>query len=446
MAKEGVRVGCGSAYAEDRIEPAVDLLERGELDYIALDCLAERTLVAAQLRRIEDPEKGYDIRLDRLVKELAALAVARGVRFIANMGAANPRAGARRTKQLLTELGHPNAKVAAIIGDDVLELIKREDITMADGRRLAELPGQVVTANAYIGVDPVIEALGMGADVIVAGRLADPSLFLAPAIYELGWSLDDWDLIAGGQVAGHLLECGTHGTGGNFADPPYRVVPDLWNLGLPIADIRRDGTCTVWKLAGTGGAVDIENCKAQLVYEVHDPANYLTPDVVVDVTEVRLEQVSSDHVGVTGARGKPRPETLKVLVGAIEGFLGEGEISFAGPGALSRAELAADNVSKRLAHDGVTVQELRVDYIGLNSVHGDMTPPSDRQPWEVRLRVAARCEDRASAQAVADEVEFQYFGPAAGGGARKNVKPVLAMHTALVPRDQIPLSVEIVED
>lgn len=445
MSKEYVRVGCGSAYAEDRIEPAVELLEHGDLDYISLDCLAERTLVHAQLRKIEDPSKGYDIRLDRIVRELTAPAVARGVRFIANMGAANPMAGARRTKQLLTELGYPDAKVAAIVGDDVLDAIVARDLETSTGRRLSELPGQVVTANAYIGAAPIVEALRMGADVVVGGRLADPSLFLAPAIFEHGWALDDWDLLAGGQTAGHMLECGTHGSGGNFADPPYRVVPDLWNVGLPIADIRADGTSTVWKLAGTGGLVDVENSKAQLVYEVHDPENYLTPDVVVDVSNVRFQQQSSDHVLVTGARGKPAPETLKVLVGCLQGFIGEGEISFAGPGALSRAQLGADTVAKRLAHDGIPVEELRVDYIGLNSVHGEMTPPSDHEPWEVRLRIAARCNTRESAQAVADEVEFLYFGPAAAGGSRKSVRPLLAMYDVYLHRDEIPLTVELVE-
>ncbi|MBW3664281.1 MAG: DUF1446 domain-containing protein [Actinobacteria bacterium] len=445
MSEGRVRIGCGSAYAEDRIEPAVDLVEQGELDYLALDCLAERTLVHAQLRRLEDPDKGYDIRLDRLVRELTAPAVERGITFIANMGAANPAAGARRTKELLAELGHPDTKVAAITGDDVLEYVLERDLRLSNGKRPSEMDYGLVSANAYIGIDPIIESLRRGANVIVGGRIADPSLFLAPAAFEFEWPLDDWDLLAGGQVAGHLLECGTHGSGGNFADPPYRMVPDLWNLGLPIADVYPDGTSTIWKLPGTGGAVDVENCKAQLVYEIHDPSTYLTPDLTVDMREVTLEQKSHDHVFVQGARGRARPDTLKVLVGVREGFTGEGEVSFAGPGALSRAQLAADTVTKRLAHDGVVTEELRIDYIGLNSVHGDATPADAPEPWEVRLRLAARCNTEEAAAAVAQEVEFVYFGSAAGGGVRKTVKPVLAMYSALVPREDVSVTVDILE-
>lgn len=440
-----VRIGCGSAYADDRIEPAIDLLEQGELDFMSLDCLGERTLVQAQLRWLEDPTMGYDARLDRLVKELATRAIARGIKSISNMGMANPLSGARRTKEILGDVGYPDAKVAAITGDNVLDLVREQDSVLSKGCRISELGEDIVSANAYIGVEPILEALQLGADVVVGGRLADPSLFLAPAIHEFGWRLDDWGLLAAGQTVGHLLECGVHLSGGNFADPPYREIPDLWNLGLPIADVYPDGTFTLSKLPGTGGAIDVLNCKAQLVYEIHDPSSYLTPDVVLDVTNVQFEQRGQDRVYVCGAAGRERPKSLKVLVGVREGFIGEGEISFAGPGALERARLAADTVTKRLANDGVPIEEVRVDFIGWDSLHGSATPVRDYEPWEVRLPVAARCRDRAAADAVGTEVEFQYLGAAAGGDARRTFRPVLALYSTLLPREAVHTSVSLVE-
>jgi len=360
------------------------------------------------------------------------------------MGAANPSAGAERTRSLLRIAGVPGVKVAAITGDDVLDVVRAKDpIVRETGRPLSDMPGELVSANAYLGARPIVEALEAGADVVIGGRIADPSLFLGPAAFVHGWAADDWDLLAGGQVVGHLLECGTYLTGANWVDPPYRTVPDLWNLGQPFADVAADGTAVISKLAGTGGAVSVENTKAELIYELGDPANYLTPDVVVDVTQVEFDQVGPDRVGVRGARGKPRTDTAKVLVGFLEGWMGEGEISFGGPGALARAELCADTVMKRLAHDGVSPDDMRIDYIGVDSVFGPATPRRPEDPWEVRLRIAARSYDRAVAERVAQEMDYMYFGPSGAGGVRKSVKQVLGLSSVLLRWDDISVNVEV---
>jgi hypothetical protein len=444
--KTDVRIGCGSAYSEDRLEPAVDLAERGQLDYLALDCLAERTLVHAQLRRLADPATGYDIRLRELIQRLVPPCVENGVALIGNMGAANPQAAVEVTLALAREMGLRGLRVASIVGDNVLDLVKRTDPVLAEtGRPLSELWGEVASANAYIGGEKIVEALEQDADVVLGGRIADPSLFLGPLMYAFGWRQDDWDLKAHGQVVGHLLECGTHGTGGNFPDPPYRVVPGMARIGLPMAEVRSDGEAVITKLPDSGGAVDVLNCKAQLVYEIHDPANYLTPDLTVDVRNVQLEQVGPDRVRVTGARGKPWPERLKVLVGVLEGYIGEGEITFAGPGAYDRARLGAEVVQERMAIDKPEIEELRVDYIGVNSVHGSATPPPAAEPYEVRLRIAGRARDKAAAEWLGREVEFLYFGPAAGAGARKSVRQVLGMYSVFLPRDQVCLEVNVRE-
>jgi hypothetical protein len=447
MAAKTVRIGCGSAYAEDRVGPAAELVDGVDLDFLSLDCLAERTLGHAQLRKLADPTTGYDLRLDSLVREIIARCLRKGTKFIANMGAANPRAGAQRTCEILRELGFTGVKVAAITGDDVLETVQRlNPIVRETGRPLSDLTGELVSANAYIGAQPIVDALQQGADVVIGGRIADPSLFLAPAIYGHGWAMDDWDLVAAGQMVGHLLECGTYVTGGNWVDPPYRTVPDLWNLGLPYAEVSADGSAVVSKAAGTGGAVSVENCKAEIIYEIGDPAAYMTPDVVLDFTNVRLEQVGPDRVRAWGARGRPAPDTLKVLVGMLEGWIGEGEISFGGLGALARAELCADTIMKRLAHDGIAPDDIRVDYIGVNSVFGEATPARDSEPWEVRLRVAARSQDRAVAERVAQEVDFMYMlGPAGGGGVRRTIRQVLGMSSLLLSRDEVNLDVEMME-
>jgi len=438
--KEVIRVGCGSAYADDDLRPAFELAEKGNLDYICFDCLAERTLALAQLRRLNDPSKGYDLRLDELVGSFLPF-VNKGLKIIGNMGAANPHGALERAKEIAKKLDISNARIIAIEGDDVLDVIRELDPVVEEtGSKLSQLEGKLVSANAYIGAQPIVEALYVGANFIIGGRIADPSLFLAPLMFEFNWDREDWDKLAQGTAVGHLLECGTHVTGGNFADPPYRIVPGLDDLGMPYADVYANGNAVISKLPEAGGLVTTHTCKAQLVYEVHDPKAYITPDVTCDFSNITVEQVSRDQVHVNGAKGTKAPTRLKVLLGVQEGYIGEGEFSFAGPGAYERAQLALEVLKRRFErfYKGKE-KDIRFDLIGVNSIHGPASPKPINPPYEVRVRIAIRTDDRKTAEAWAREAEWQYFGPSGCGGIRMAVRQVIAMYSTYIDRDMVKI-------
>lgn len=441
-----VRLACGGAFSVDRIQPAVDLVERAELDFISLDCLGERTLGLAQLQRLTDPETGWDEWLDRRTRKLFGRCVQHHVRVVSNMGAANPIGAAQRVAKLLREMGLTGVKIAAITGDDVLEAIRRRPVAVPEtATGWDSLPGHVVSANAYIGIEGILTALAADADIVLGGRLADPTMYLGPAAFAHDWSPSDWDRMAAGQCTGHLVECGNIITGGYFADPPYHVVPDLWNLGNPVADVSADGRSEIWKLEGTGGAITTDTCKAQLLYEIHDPSAYLTPDVSLDMTNVRFTEVAPNRVRVEGARGDPRPETLKVLIGVHEGYLGQGEVSFGGIGAVTRARMAADAVRTRLEKDGFDGGDILMELIGYDALLGPPPPHmAITEPWEVRLRMAARCKTAEAAEQLAQEVFYMYSGPAGAGGAVKTVRPILGMHATSIAREAISIDVTYV--
>lgn len=437
------RIGCGAGYSGDRIEPAVELVERGELDALVFECLAERTIALAQQAKAADANAGFDPRLDERMEAILATACRRGVRIITNMGAANPPAAAGRVQAIAKRLGISGLTVAVITGDDVRHLVTDGTFTAVEtGETLT--CDNVVSANAYLGAEPILEALRGGANVVITGRVADPSLFLAPIAAHHRWVGDDWTLAGRGTLVGHLLECAGQVTGGYFADPGVKDVPGLARLGFPIAEVDADGTAVITKVAGSGGCVTAATCKEQLLYEIHDPAAYVTPDVVADFSTVRVTDLGGDRVRVEGAGGRRRPETLKVSVGQMDGWIGEGQISYAGHGAVARARLAAAIVAERLKLIGVTPIELRSDLIGVDALHGDRGGRAG-EPSDVRLRVAARTESRENAWRVAREVESLYTnGPAGGGGASMSVRQVLAMRSTLVPRDRISWRVDYV--
>ncbi len=429
-----VRIGSGAGYSGDRIEPAVELAEKGDIQYLGFECLAERTIALAQQQKLRDPDSGYDPLLEPRLRAVLPACRARGIKIITNMGAANPAAAAAKTIEIARRLGIKGLKVAAVTGDDVLDACKRGNYPLLeiDGR-VADLGNRILSANAYLGAGPIVQALQAGADVVITGRVGDPALFMAPLIHEFGWAMDDWERLGKGAVVGHLLECAGQITGGYFADPGFKDVAGLARLGFPIGEVGEDGDVVITKVEGSGGAVTEATCKEQLLYEVHDPSRYLQPDVVGDFSKVTVTQIGPDRVRIQGGSGTPKTGKLKTSIGYIDSYIGEGQMSYAGPGAVQRGRLALDIVRERLELTGVQMTESRFDLIGANSLHGDALSEAGK-PYEVRVRVAGRTDSLAEAVRIGNEVETLYTnGPAGGGGAFKSAREVVAVVSTLLP-------------
>lgn len=442
-----IRLGAGAGYSGDRVEPAVELAEHGELDFLIFECLAERTIAIAQQARRKDPRQGYDPLLEARMRAVLPVAVNNGVRIVSNMGAANPVAAAQNTAQIVRELGLPPLKIAAVTGDDVLDAVLSGAWRFEEtGDEVIAYRDRIVSANAYLGAAAIVGALDARADIVLTGRVADPSLFTAPLVHAFAWRMDDWTALGQATVIGHLLECAGQVTGGYFADPGFKDVPDLARLGFPIAEVTADGTVTVTKLAHAGGRVSAAGCKEQLLYEIQDPARYLQPDVVADFTGVEIKEDTPNRVRVRGGRGSAPTSTLKVSVGYLDGFIGEGQISYGGSGAMARAQLALQIVRERLALTGVKTGELRFDVIGVDSLYGNTLASTAGEPIEVRARVAGRTDSFAEAYRIGNEVEALYTnGPAGGGGVTKSVRDVLAVQSVLLPREVVQPAFTFVE-
>lgn len=435
--KEKIRIGCGAGFSGDRLEPAVVLAEKGELDYLVLECLAERTIALAQQQKQIDPGLGYDPFLERRIILLLPLLVEKNIKLITNMGAANPLAAALKVKEMCSTYGY-KLKIAAVTGDDVLSLITGKETVIETNRNILE-SGILVSANAYLGIDGILDALTEGADIIITGRVADPSLFLAPMVFEFGWK--DPIQLGQGTVIGHLLECGGQLTGGYFMDNNKKQIPDPANLGFPIAEVNKNGSALLSKVNGTGGSLNLRTVKEQLLYEVLNPYQYATPDVIADFTKVRLKELDENLILVEGGSGEKASEFLKVSVGYKAYHLGEGEISYAGYDAVERSKLAISILEERLKSEDI--EETRFDLIGLNSINED-TLSSSSFPLDVRLRVAAKCKSKVAALRVGEEVEALYTnGPAGGGGCRKFYKEVIGIHSIFMKKESVPFKVSI---
>jgi Acyclic terpene utilisation family protein AtuA len=356
------------------------------------------------------------------------------------MGAANPIAAADAIIAIARKQKVP-IRVAVVTGDDVLSRIEPGELTLESRTPIMEY-GELVSANAYLGAAALLPALQSGADIVITGRVADPSLFVAPMAHELDWQLDDFERLARGTSVGHLLECGGQLCGGYYAEPGRKDVPDMAHLGFPYADIDANGNATIGKVEGTGGCITLAIAKEQLLYEVTDPFGYVTPDVVADFSTVTLRETGRDRIDVRGATGKGRPPKLKVTVGYHAGYVGEGEISYGGANALARARLAGDIVRQRL---GKEFPDIRVDLIGSTSLHGRSFGVGER-PYEIRLRVAARAPTPERAMVVGEEVEALYTnGPGGGGGTRKYVQEQIGIVSTLIEREQVSSKVTLSE-
>jgi len=441
-----IRIGSGAGYAGDRLEPSLELIEKGNLDYISYECLAERTIAIGQEAKLKDPTKGYNSLLEYRMERALPLAWEHKVKIITNMGSANPEAAAKKCVEIAKKHGLDGMKIACVTGDDILPILDRYADTEVweTHEPLKDLPGQVVSANAYMGVEGIVKALAEGADVVITGRVSDPAIFMAPMIHEFGWAMDDWDKLGKGTMVGHLLECGGQVTGGYYAEPGKKDVPGVGHLGFPLVEVAEDGSFFVTKVPGSGGLVTPDTCAEQICYEIHDPENYITPDVVADFKNVKFVQDGPDKVVVTGAKGKPRTPTFKCSIGYKDCFIGDGEISYGGPGCLERAKLALEILKERLELVAPgQFDEMKFDLIGCNSLYWnpDFTY---NEPSEVRVRAAGRAKTKAIADLVPNEVEALYTnGPAGGCGAVKRTRDIVSVASILIDRNDVKPQVTV---
>lgn len=448
-------VGNASGFSGDRIDAAPPvvrtLIRRGLPAALFFECLAERTIALAQIEKRRDRDAGYEPMLDRLLEPILVDCARAGIPILGNFGAANPMAAARCVARLARRLGLPELRIGVVTGDDVSASVDLNALPVHEADAGLDMSAwTMVSANAYIGAAPLAQALAQGAQVVVAGRTSDPSLAIAPLMHHFGWSEEDWRNLAVGAACGHLLECGSQLTGGVFWDPGFKDIPDPANIGFPIAEVGRDGSLLVTKAEDTGGLVDLRSVKEQLLYELHDPAAYLTPDVTLDVTGVTMEQAGKDRVALRGIAGHARPERLKVTACYEGSWLGEGEVSVAGPNALARARATADVLLQRVKQRGLA-RRARADLIGVSAVHdsddGALWRSYDGpEPPDIRIRLAVEATSRDDADQAAREVlALLCCGTAGTSGARWRVTPRILTRSFLVPREMVPTDVTVRE-
>ena len=454
-AKEKVLIANGQGFWGDSILGPIRLVEEGPLDYLTLDYLAEVTLSIMQKLRSRDPSKGYATDFVRLIDRILPQMMERGVKVIANAGGVNPHACKDALLEVAERHGVKGLRIAVVEGDDILHrldgLMEQGEAfaNMDTGAALDTVRDTVSSANVYMGAFPIAEALDQGAHIVLTGRGTDPGLVLGPMIHEFGWKEDDFDLLSAGTIAGHMVECGAQCTGGNYTD--WRRIPDMARIGYPIVEARADGTFAITKHEGTGGLVDVSTVTHQLCYEMGDPADYLGPDCRADFTSVELAQDGPDRVRVTGAKGSPPPETLKVSISYHEGWKASGQLTISGPEALDKARLCADIVWERLAFDGAvySAEERFEEFVGSGVCHAGIDAGTDRDPAEVVLRMGVRGPDRKKVDRFGTElVPLVTSGPpgvTGFAGGRPKATEVIGFWPALMHKRHLETSVSVFE-
>jgi hypothetical protein len=443
-----IRIANGQGFWGDWLEAPVRLVDQGPIDYLALDYLAEVTMSILQKQKQADPNLGYARDFPPLVAHIARRLRERGITVIANAGGVNPLACAREVVRLA-----PGLKVAVVLGDDVFPrldefLAKGHEMRdMETGEPLSEIRERIQSANAYIGAFPLAEALATGANVVIAGRSTDTALALAPMIHRFGWKPGEYDKLAAGTIAGHIIECGAQCSGGN-CQVDWQRIPDMANIGYPIVEAEPDGTFVVTKHEAAGGRVSVRTVKEQLLYELGDPKNYITPDCVADFTSIQLADAGANRVRVTGIRGGPRPPMLKLSLSYANGWKAIGTLVYSWPQALEKARAADRIVRERLERLGLRFEEIYTEFFGVNACLGAAAPPNPDPP-EVQLRIGVRGQDRKAVDRFTRElIPLVLNGPPGATGfgeGRPAVREIVAYWPALIPREEIVTRVEVVE-
>jgi hypothetical protein len=448
-----VRVGAGSGFWGDNLDPAIEIAKNGDVQYLAYDFLGEPTIPILQKMRHKNAAQGFVPAIRAVVRGVLPICLEKGIKILTNAGAANPHACAESILDTAREMGITKLKVGVVTTNDIQQKVSQlldlgHTFTNLDTGNddLGEVRDRIVGSYVYSGAYGYVEALKAGCDIIISDRATDDAAILAPLVHEFGWAWDDWDKLAVGILAGHLIECGAASSGG--ISSLWREVPEPWNIGYPIAEVTEDGDLFITKVDGTGGLINRVTLTEHLLYEVQDPGNYLMPEVISDFTTVEMEEVGKDRVRVWGAHGKPRPETLKAGIAYTDGFIGEVESSVTWPDAVAKARRSFEIIQKRFEMVDLKAEEVRFDMIGVDSCHWSASPEPDPEINEVRIRVAAKCVDRREASKVAREcVMLMGTGPIGSTGQLNTPAPreVFALWPTLIPREHVTQTVEIKE-
>ncbi|TGD71517.1 DUF1446 domain-containing protein [Mangrovimicrobium sediminis] len=449
-----VRVANAQGFWGDSLLGPLRLVEEGPVDYLTFDYLAEITMSIMQKQKMRDPNAGYARDFVSMLSMILPTCKAKGIKVIANAGGVNPRGCLEAIEGVIREAGLSGFKVAIVEGDDIFDRIDElvgsgETFANLDtGEALSTVRDRVTAANVYIGAKPIVEALEEGADIIVTGRASDPSLVLAPLIYEFGWSMDDYDKMAAGTIMGHILECGAQCTGGNYTG--WRDVPDYANIGYPVAEAKADGSFVITKHENTGGLVTVETVTSQLLYELGDPENYLGPDCIADFTSIQVAQDGENRVAVSGIKGRAPTPTYKVSMSYANGYKILGTLCIAGPDAIDKANLLAEMVFKRVARHGVDIPEEDrfLELFGTNVMYKGLVPAND-QPHELMMRLGARGEDRKALDVIGTEiVPLITSGPpgiTGFAGGRPRATEVVGYWPALIDKEKVSTSILVRE-
>lgn len=450
-----IRIASGQGFWGDWLEAPRRQVEGGPIDYLMMDYLAEVTMSIMQKQRARDPAVGYAKDFVPLLERLLPALVEKGIKVISNAGGVNPCACAEAVVEAVQRqnLGG-RVKIGVVTGDDILDRLEELEShghplsNMDTGEPLASVRDRVQSANVYIGAWPVVEALERGADVVITGRVTDTGLTLAPMLHEFGWAPDDWDRLAAGTIAGHINECGAQCTGGNCL-VDWQHIPNMADPGYPIVDAAPDGSFHVTKHPGTGGRVTVASVTEQLLYEMGDPTNYITPDGIVDFTTIQLEQAGEDNVKVSGVRGRPATDSLKVSISYLYGFKAVGTLVYAWPNAYEKAKAADRILRERLERLGLEFEEILTEYVGVNATHGPLAGEPDPDIAEVQLRIGVRARDAAPVRRFTREIAPLILNgpPSVTGfaGGRPKIEEIVAFWPALIPKSEVQPEVEIFE-